>query len=144
MLPSGNLLAATTGARTFELTPRLEVVRSFVHPTLNEAVFSFPTTSGITYNPDTASVWWMNVEFDRIGSFPVVVRVLLLEGDLDGVATGRRIEVPFVGGGDSGGRAVRRALRASRAALLLRATGRVQSTRCAPRSCGQSIRPVRS
>ena len=48
---------------------------------------------GLTYNADTGTLWWLNIE----GSGFDLYRTLLLEGDLDGVATGRRIEL-YIGG----------------------------------------------
>ena len=90
MIPDGRLFAADTNdPRTHELTAELEVVRSFEHPFVDE-LDTFPTTQGVTYNADTGTLWWLNVEKRRFE----VLRALLLEGDLDGVPTGRRIELP--------------------------------------------------
>jgi hypothetical protein len=92
MTPDGRLFAAETGGfprETYELTPSLEVVRAFEHPRLAE-VTNGSATAGVAYNADTGTLWWLN----RESSGFTVERALLLEGDLDGVATGRRIEIP--------------------------------------------------
>ncbi len=92
MTPDGRLFAADNGSldRTHELTPELAVVRSFEHPTVAE-LEPHPATWGVTYTPDTDTLWWLNVEQEGADLY----RALLLEGDLDGVATGRRIELPI-------------------------------------------------
>jgi hypothetical protein len=74
---------------THELDSSLHLVRSFEHPTVAE-VAAFPRTVGVTFNADTGTLWWTNAEVSGLE----VRRVLLLEGTLDGVATGRRIELP--------------------------------------------------
>jgi hypothetical protein len=74
---------------TYELTSGLEVVRSFPHPRVEE-VSNSSGTWGVAYNTETETLWWLNLE----GSSFNIGRALLLEGDLDGVATGRRIEIP--------------------------------------------------
>ncbi len=76
-------------SRTHELTPDLELIRSFAHPIVEE-LESNPVTTGVTYNADTGTLWWLNIEAEGFEFH----RALLLEGDLDGVATGRRIELP--------------------------------------------------
>lgn len=92
MTPNGRILAADYSShnRTHELTPELELVRSFEHPTF-AGCYPFPATTGVTYNADTGTLWWMNID---AGGFDVC-SALLLEGDLDGVPTGRQIEVPI-------------------------------------------------
>ncbi len=93
MTPDGRLFAADRlpRSRTHELTPELEILRSFEHPFEDELAFG-PTTQGVTYNPETGTLWWLNLE-QRIGSD--LRRALLLEGTLNGEATGRRIELPI-------------------------------------------------
>ncbi len=91
MTPEGRLFVAdfTANRLTWELTADLQLVRYFPHPTVAELA-PFPHTVGVTYNEDTGTLWWTNSEEseDRLE------RVLLLEGSLDGVPTGRRIEIP--------------------------------------------------
>jgi hypothetical protein len=83
-------LAETVGSRrTFELTADLAYVREFDQPVVLE-VGDVQQTIGVTYNDDTSTLWWTNIEL----SGATVVRVLLLEGTLTGVPTGRRIEIP--------------------------------------------------
>jgi len=91
MTPEGRIfLAEDVGSRhTFEFTPDLTYVRDFRHPVVVELSMN-QETDGVTYNEDTDTLWWTNVE--RSGA--TVLRVLLLEGTLDGVPTGRRIEIP--------------------------------------------------
>jgi hypothetical protein len=110
--PDGRVFVSDNGSndRTHELTPALEFVRFFVHPTVGELA-TFPFTNGVAYRtggpdgmggstaaggpdldpgPDHGALWWLNAEdsgFNR-------ERVLLLEGDLDGTPTGRRIQLP--------------------------------------------------
>ena len=95
MTPDGRLFAADfSSARTHELTPELEIVRSFEHPFVAE-IATHPVTQGLTYNADTGTLWWLNVEQQGSAATP---RGLLLEGDLDGVPTGRRIALPRMSG----------------------------------------------
>ena len=92
MTPDGRLFASEDygiPSQTYELTPSLEYVRSFVHPLVAE-VTSGAVTLGVAYNADTETLWWLNSE----GSGFTVERALLLEGTLDGEPTGRRIELP--------------------------------------------------
>jgi hypothetical protein len=92
MTPDGRLFVADYSdarGRTHELTPELAFARSFDHPIVRD-LESNPVTTGVAYNADTGTLWWLNIEGQ---GFPVF-RALLLEGDLDGVATGRRIELP--------------------------------------------------
>ena len=95
--PDGRLFVADVGGkhRTVELTPGLEFVRSFDHPVVAELT-PFANTSGVAHRegtaPDGGRLWWLNKEDTEGGT--VVERVLLLEGTLDGVPTGRRVEVP--------------------------------------------------
>ncbi len=90
MTPDGRLFVAEVyDDRTNEFTPSLGLVRSFEHPTVAELT-PFALTHGVTYNPETGTLWWMNVEQQGFD----FRRALLLEGTLDGVATGRRIELP--------------------------------------------------
>jgi len=95
--PDGRVFTAESSGldRTFELTLDLQYVNSFVHPTVAEFE-PFPATRGIGYDPEGDSgegtLWWMNFE-ESGGSSGRTLRVLLLEGDLDGEPTGRRIEV---------------------------------------------------
>ncbi len=93
MTPDGRLFASERygiPSQTYELTPSLEYVRSFVHPLVAE-VTSGAVTLGVAYNADTETLWWLNSE----GSGFTVERALLVEGDLDGEPTGRRIELPL-------------------------------------------------
>ncbi len=92
MTPDGRLFAAEYSnfpLQTYELTPELEVVRAFEQPEVQE-VTNGAATTGVTYNADTGTLWWLNLE----GGGFTIERALLLEGDLDGVPTGRRIELP--------------------------------------------------
>jgi hypothetical protein len=74
--------------RTYELTPSLTYVTRFNSPAVAE--LAIPYTVGVTYNEDTGTLWWTNAEIDGFD----IRRILLLEGTLEGVATGRRIEIP--------------------------------------------------
>ena len=98
MTPDGRLFAADLSrgsfGRTVELTPELEYVRQFPFPREYELDFS-PFTNGVTYNVDTGTLWWLNVEDAVVNNEVVTLRALLLEGDLDGVPAGRRIELPI-------------------------------------------------
>lgn len=98
MTPDGRLLTADSGGffRTYELTPDLQLVRWFQHPVVEE-VAPVSGTSGLTYNLDTETLWWTNNErpCSHINNCVGYERVLLLEGNLDGVPTGRRIDVPI-------------------------------------------------
>ncbi|MEM1043863.1 MAG: hypothetical protein AAGI91_14700, partial [Bacteroidota bacterium] len=92
MTPGGRLFAAEASGfrvQTYELTPELEIVRDFEHPRVSD--INNAVTEGVAYVPETGRLWWMNRENE---SFFAVARVLLLEGDLDGIPTGRRIELP--------------------------------------------------
>ncbi len=110
MTPEGRLFSAEVSGlhRTFEFTPNLALLRSFEHPTVPE-LDPFPGTWGVGYDTESGTLWWMNGENRSINGQRVTFRVLLLEGDLDGVATGRRIELAppegpvddFVAGGPS-------------------------------------------
>jgi len=95
MTPDGRLFVADRSGlrRTYELEPDLTFVRMFDHPTVAE-VAPFPRTDGITYNEDTGTLWWTNNE--SVGDD--ILRVMLLEGTLEGVPTGRRIILPGVSG----------------------------------------------
>ncbi len=95
MTPDGQLFAADRlpRSRTHELTPELEIIRSFEHPFEDELDFG-PATPGVAFNSDTGTLWWLNVE--ETGD--ELRRVLLIEGDLNGVPTGDRIELPLLGG----------------------------------------------
>ena len=97
MTPDGRLFVADyrrSVSRTHELTSALELVRSFPHPRVEELVNRAKTT-GVAYNADTGTLWWLNIE----SLSGTVYRALLLEGDLDGVETGRRIELPVADSG---------------------------------------------
>ena len=92
--PDGRLFTAeSAGGRTYELTPELAFVRVFEHPEVAEFE-PFPATLGVAYDPggpaEDGTLWWLNVEAQGFNFY----RALLLEGDLDGVATGRQVEVP--------------------------------------------------
>ncbi len=91
MTPDGRLFVSEYRVRqlTYELTPELAVVRSFEHPVVEELTSSASTT-GVAYDAGAETLWWLNVEDEGFDVF----RALLLEGDLDGAATGRRIELP--------------------------------------------------
>ena len=79
--------------RTFELTLDLTYVRFFEHPVVDE-MGARADTFGLTFasegSVEGGSLWWLNVESGVGGQ---IFRVLLLEGDLDGNATGERIEI---------------------------------------------------
>ena len=100
--PDGRLFTADPGGyrRTYELTADLQFVRHFEHPTVAELT-AFARTYGVAYRegssstPESDRLWWLNMELS--GFF--VLRVLLLEGDLSGVPTGRRIEIPIADSG---------------------------------------------
>ncbi len=92
MTPEGRLFVAENRfvfSQTFEFDTGLNPIRSFEHPVVEE-LGSLTRARGVTYNPDTGTLWWLNIEEER----GLTLRALLLEGSLDGVATGRRIEVP--------------------------------------------------
>ncbi len=93
MTPEGRLFTSEVSVlpRTFEFTPDLQFVRSFEHPTVAELV-PFPGTVGVGFDTESGTLWWMNLEYQG-GSGGGTRRVLLLEGDFDGIPTGRRIEV---------------------------------------------------
>ncbi|MEP0548483.1 MAG: T9SS type A sorting domain-containing protein [Rhodothermales bacterium] len=87
----GRLFAAEgNGGRTIELDAALNFVRVFDHPVVAEFE-PFPATRGVTFNADIRTLWWLNIEASGFD----VYRALLLEGDLDGVPTGQRIELPI-------------------------------------------------
>jgi len=90
MTPDGRVFVAEfVGARrTYELTTDLLYVSRFQSPVVAE--LAIPFTVGVTYNEDIGTLWWTNAEVDGFD----VRRILLLEGTLEGVATGRRIEIP--------------------------------------------------
>jgi hypothetical protein len=93
MTPDGRLFVAewAGGIReTYELTGDLTFIRRFPHPVVGELAPN-PTTTGVTYRPEAGTLWWTNAE----DSGSTLHRVLLLEGTLDGVATGRRIPLPI-------------------------------------------------
>ncbi len=91
MTPDGRLFAAEYHTDlTYELNAELGFVRAFDHPVVAELA-PFPVTTGLTYNADTGTLWWLNIEEYTDG----FRRALLLEGDLNGVPTGRRIELPI-------------------------------------------------
>src|SRR5690606_20774781 len=100
--PDGRLFTADPGGyrRTYELTADLQFVRHFEHPTVAELT-AFARTYGVAYRegssstPESDRLWWLNMELS--GFF--VLRVLLLGGDLSGVPTGRRIEIPIADSG---------------------------------------------
>jgi hypothetical protein len=83
-------IASPAHGTTHEVTPQLEHIREFDHPVVAE-LSPFPTTEGITYNVHTGTLWWTNAEVSGLE----VRRVMLLEGNTDGVATGRRIVLPI-------------------------------------------------
>ena len=99
MVPGGRLFIVEGGGglpRTFEFTADLSYVRTLTHPTIAELT-PFAATNGIAFAldgaGDTGTLWWMNVEQEPEGNEIITRRVLLLEGDLDGDATGQQIEV---------------------------------------------------
>ena len=97
MTPDGRLFAAERTdfpGLTHELTASLGYVRSFAHPRVEELT-NDATTTGVAYDADTGTLWWLNVEDEGF----VIERALLLEGDLDGRETGRRIELPLADSG---------------------------------------------
>jgi hypothetical protein len=95
--PDGRLFVADYNggpAETYELTVDLTFVRSFAHPTVAERT-PFAATVGVAYRSragasEKSRLWWMNSEESGFA----VERAMLLEGNLDGVPTGRRVEVP--------------------------------------------------
>jgi hypothetical protein len=111
--PDGRVFVADLNAapaRTRELTPELAFVRAFAHPVVEE-LSPFAVTSGMAYRtggpdgmggstagggpdldpgPDHGALWWLNAEPSGL----TTERALLLEGDLDGTPTGRRVEIP--------------------------------------------------
>jgi hypothetical protein len=93
MLPDGRVFVSDYAAaqRTYELDQNLNYVRHFQHPTVAQLA-SFPETLGVTYNSDTGTLWWTNLEAQG----HTVRRTMLLEGDLNGVPTGRRIILPLI------------------------------------------------
>ncbi len=99
MTPDGRLFTSDSSELelTVELTTELEVVRSFEQPVVDQVGID-AITRGVTYNPDTGTLWWLNIERDVVDQMIVFIRALLVEGDLDGVATGRRIDLPLTGG----------------------------------------------
>jgi len=96
MTPGGRLFAAdrTAPRRTYEVDASLNFIGFFDHPRVTE-LDPFPETVGVTYNQDTGTLWWTNAEITG----GTIHRVLLLEGSLAGVATGRRIQLPLVPNG---------------------------------------------
>ncbi len=92
--PDGRLFTAEGSGlhRTFEFTPDLTLVRFFEHPHIAELT-PFSATTGITYDTESGTLWWVNIENTAVGNEIVTRRVLFLEGDLDGEETGRRIEI---------------------------------------------------
>jgi hypothetical protein len=93
MTPEGRLFVAELLGgvlETYELTADLTFLRRFPHPVVVQLAPS-PSTEGVTYDANHNTLWWTNAEVDGL----VLRRVLLLEGTLDGVATGRRIELPL-------------------------------------------------
>jgi hypothetical protein len=97
MTPDGRIFAANRVSSglaqyiTYEFDQNLNYVRHFQHPTVAQLA-SFPETLGVTYNSDTGTLWWTNHEAQG----HTVRRIMLLEGDLNGVPTGRRIVLPLI------------------------------------------------
>ena len=93
MTPDGRLFTNESGGlnRTFEFTPDLTLVRSFEHPHVAELT-PFNGTWGVGYDAENGTLWWMNSERTG-GSGSQTRRILLLEGNLDGEETGRRVEI---------------------------------------------------
>jgi hypothetical protein len=109
--PDGRVFTADFfGAVTYELTPMLSYVRAFAHPVVEELT-NTAFTPGIAYRtggpngmggstagggpdldpgPNHGALWWLNSEESGLA----VQRAMLLEGDLDGTPTGRRIRIP--------------------------------------------------
>ncbi len=89
MTPKGRMFAAGADGRnkTVELTASLDFVNEFEHPTTSSQSF----TSGLAYNDNTAKLWWLDFQGD---SFEIE-QALLLEGSLDGTATGNTFAAPF-------------------------------------------------
>ncbi len=94
MTPKGRLFIAEGGGlkRTFEFTRDLQLLRSFEHPHIAELT-PFSGTGGVTYDATNETLWWMNLERTSVSGQIVTRRVLLLEGDLNGVETGDHIEI---------------------------------------------------
>jgi hypothetical protein len=93
MTPDGRLFVAEYAGgvwETYELTADLQFIRRFPHPVVGELA-PVPVTYGVTYDADGGMLWWTNAE-DTQGELR---RVMLLEGTLDGIATGRRIVLPL-------------------------------------------------
>ena len=91
MTPEGRLFVEADH-RTFEFTNDLQLIRSFEHPCVAELT-PFCATWGVTYDSKSQTLWWMNGESTYIGNQNVIRRILALEGDLDGVPTGRQINL---------------------------------------------------
>jgi hypothetical protein len=90
MVPDGTLYVADAGnEHTYVYTSELDFITLFEHPVV-EVMAPHSTTYGLTYNRDTDTLWWLNREVSQSTTW----RVLLLEGDRNGIATGRRIELP--------------------------------------------------
>ena len=100
MTPDGRLFVAEDlgRKRTSELTPELDFVQLFDHPTTN----LLSLTVGLAYRGEesgtigTGTLWWLDFQ----GDGEETEQSLLLEGTLNGTPTGRSISVPFSENGD--------------------------------------------
>jgi len=91
MTPDGTLYVADSGnEHTYAYTSDLDFIMLFEHPVVEELV-PHSTTFGLTFNVDSGLLWWLNHEVSQQTTW----RVLLLEGSLVGIATGRRVELPI-------------------------------------------------
>jgi hypothetical protein len=89
MVPDGRLFVADrvqTGGYTIVYDAALNYLQHFVHPQISE-LSPFGQTTGVTYDPRTGTLWWLNMETTGFEVF----RTMLLEGSVSGVPTGRRI-----------------------------------------------------
>src|SRR5690606_33731834 len=107
MTSKGRLFVVRYGGTpyTLELTPELDSLRFFEHPEIGNA----SSTTGMAWMPPDhalpgypeGTLWWMDVAVDCDLPHCTVESTLLLEGDLDGNATGRTVEL-VTGPGYSG------------------------------------------
>jgi hypothetical protein len=94
-LPGGYILAADTRRDFFVFDEDLNFIQEFEHDVIEFASF----TLGVAYRPvgpEGGTLWWMDVVRDCDGPDCTIEHALLLEGDLDGNATGRQLTVPTV------------------------------------------------
>ncbi len=100
MTPEGQLFVAEDVGRneTSEFTAALDFVQKFAHPTTTNQ----SGTLGIAYDGDgssTGTMWWLDNQIEPGIGGGYLLESLLLEGTLDGTATGRSLAVPFADDG---------------------------------------------